>query len=164
LRNRNVVSGFFDVCHSVDRSWVGAFARSLVPEGMSNGTSVSGGVHTIPCPQLCGQIRRTASTVPVLVYGEPGPVDGVLEDLRRLAPGRMAVAVDVWVRPQQAEGTNRRLVKRALVLYHGPGDVDRGRVCRSRPLTLLLRAAACPVAPRPSTSVSNWGSDGVVFG
>ena len=79
-------------------------------------------IHMLPatesCEQLGSHIQRIVSTVPVLVYGETGPVEGLMKDLKRVAPGRQTAGVEVWVRK---EGT--------LGLYHGPGDVDRNRVC-----------------------------------
>ena len=75
------------------------------------------------CWQLANQVRRLAATIPVVVFGEMGPVDGVMTDIRRVAPGREYLSVDVWLRL-----ADRKLVKRSLVLYHGPGDIDGSRV------------------------------------
>ena len=75
-----------------------------------------------------------ASTVPVVLYGEEARVAEALAELQRLAPGRETLRVDVWVR--RGTGTTgsgtRTAVKQTLALYHGPGDIDRVRVCVRR--------------------------------
>jgi hypothetical protein len=105
-----------------------------------------GRVSDWPCPQLCPQLAREAATVPVVLLGKPEDVHRVAEQVKALAPGREELEVDVWLR--RLVGATHLMAKLQLRVLHGPGDVDRNKVCSVR--------SPCPIRPFPGTLIKQW--------
>ena len=80
--------------------------------------------------------------MPVALFGAFGAVGALAEDVRRLAPGREQTSAEVWIR-QGAHAAD----KYSLTLLHGPGDIERSRVCPLRHWILHFDAR-CLCLPR----------------
>ena len=80
---------------------------------------------------MASQVDQQCALVPVVVYGDPGPVRAVVEKVRAAAPGRLKLDVMVWLRRNEDAGRPRQWVQKAMTVYYGPGDIEAGRVCAS---------------------------------
>lgn len=103
---------------------MGVGARRTVWERVQR---VGASTRSRPCPQLCPQLLRWAASAPVVLLGEPDDVRRVAGRVEEAAPGREVLDVDVWLR--RRPGVTHVLTKLQLRILHGPGDIDRNKVC-----------------------------------
>ena len=78
-------------------------------------------------------MKRTAASAPVALFRLPGVVEAVLDEMRRLVPGREALHIDVWIR--RSVTAEKVLEKHQLTLLFNPGDIDRQKVFPETPLS-----------------------------
>jgi hypothetical protein len=109
-------------------------------------------------------VWRSAATAPIVLVGDPAKVRALLGDVQDRLPERQTAAVDLWVRTEGAGvgGPRRKLVKRSLVILYGMGDIERSRVCASRPCCLPCLSVGRPRVHRVGPSspqhvcISQW--------
>ena len=65
----------------------------------------------------------------MVLYGTPEDVQRLLGELRAVAPGRDTQSTQVWVRVNAITTVNKALTSHQMAIVHGPGDIDRTRVC-----------------------------------
>ena len=79
-------------------------------------------------------IWRVAGSAPVVFVGEPGTVRFLEDQLEAQIGSRQRLQVDLWLRDEAGvPGQRYQMKKEAMLVLHGVGDIERGRVCTVAP-------------------------------